>query len=102
MHYFRPIKGICGLTQGAVIGLVANLDSRQLGRTEYKERILPPEHPLASATVDVEGIIALMHEMLGEIFDVKQFLDAQPKSLKGFTKRLDPELHFYYWTRAKE
>ena len=69
---------------------------------EYQEKDLPPEHPSASATDDVEGIIALMHEMLGDIFDVKQFLDAQPKILNEFKKRIDPELEFYYWTGAKE
>lgn len=98
----RPIKGIRGLTQEAVIGLVANLESRELDRVEYKERSLPPEHPRATATDDMEGIIALMHEMLGEIFDVKQFLDAQPKILHGFKKHIYPELHSYYWTGAKE
>ena len=69
---------------------------------EYQEKGLPPEHLRASATDDVEGIIALMHEMLGDIFDVKQFLDAQPKILNEFKKRIDPELEFYYWTGAKE
>ena len=102
LHYFRPIKGICCLTQEAVIGLVANLESRELRRVEYKERSLPPEHPCASKTDDVEGIFALMHEMLGEIFDVKQFLDAQPRILNESKKRIDPELHFYYWTGTKE
>lgn len=69
---------------------------------EYEERGLPSEHPRASATDNVEGIIALMHEMLGEIFDVKQFRDAQPKILNEFRKRIDPQLKFYYWTGANE
>ena len=64
--------------------------------------MLPPEHPRASATDDVEGIIALKHEILGEIFDVKQFLDAQPKILSELTKRNDPDLEFFYWTGANE
>ena len=100
--FFRPIKGICGLTQETVVGLVANLESRELRRAEYQERGLPPEHPWASATDDVEGIIALMREMLGDIFDVKQFLDAQPKILSEFKKRIDPDLEFFYWTGANE
>ena len=95
-------SGICGLSQEAVIGLVANLESRELHRVEYQEKGLPLEHHRASATDDVEGIIALMHEMLGDIFDVKQFLDAQPKILNEFKKQIDPELEFYYWTGAKE
>lgn len=43
-----------------------------------------------------------MHEMLGDIFDVKQFLDAQPKILNEFKKRIDPDLEFFYWTGANE
>lgn len=85
-----------------MIGLVANIESRELRRVEYEQRGLPPENPRASATDDVEGIIALMHEMLGEVFDVKEFTDAQPKILNEFKKRIDPELKFYYWTGANE
>ena len=40
--------------------------------------------------------------MLGNIFDVKQFLEAQPKIVNEFTKRIDLELGFYYWTGSKE
>ena len=54
---------------------------------EYESRGLSPEHPGASATDDVEGMIGLMHDMLGNIFDVKQFLEAQPKILNEFSKR---------------
>lgn len=79
----RPIKGICGFTQETIVGLVANLESRV---TKCQERALSPEHPRASATDDVEGIIDLKHEKLGDIFDVKQFLDAQPKILSELTK----------------
>lgn len=100
--YNRKIKGICGLTKETVVGLVANLESRELRRLEYESRGLPPEHPRASATDDVEGMIGLMHDMLGNIFDVKQFLEAQPKILNEFSKRIDPDLRHYYWTGAKE
>ena len=69
---------------------------------EYNDRGLLPEHPRASGTDDVEGIIGLMHDMLGEIFNMKQFLDAQRKILNEFAKRIDPGLKFYYWSGAKE
>ena len=90
------------MTQEAVIGLIANLESREIRRVEYQERGLPFEHPRASSTDDVEGMIGLMHDMLGDIFDLKQFGDAQPKILNEFSKRIDPDLKFYYWTGAKE
>lgn len=50
----------------------------------------------------VEGLIASPHEMLGEIFDIKKFLDTQSKILNKFKKRMDPDLGFFYWTGAKE
>ena len=78
------------------------MESREFRRIEYQERALPREHLRASATGDVEGIIALKHKMLGDIFDVKQFLDAQPKILSEFKKRIDPDLEFFYWTGANE
>lgn len=67
----RPLKGICGLTREVVVGLVANLESRELRRLEYAARHLPAEHPRASATDDVESMFALLHEILGDIFDLK-------------------------------
>ena len=90
------------MKQEAVIDLIANLESREIRRVEYQERGLPFEHPRASSTDDVEGMIGLMHDMLGDIFDLKQFGDAQPKILNEFSKRIDPDLKFYYWTGAKE
>ena len=89
--FHREIKGICGLTQEIVIGLIANLESREIRRIEYQERGFLPEHPRASSTDDVEGIIGLIHDMLGNIFDLKQFGDAQPKILNEFSKRIN------YW-----
>ena len=102
ISFIRPIKGICGLTPEAVVGLVANLESRELRRVEYKQRGITFEHPRASSTDDVEGIIATMHEMVGEAFDIKQFTDEQPKILNEFNKRIDPALPFFYWTGANE
>lgn len=86
------------MTRELIVGLVANLESRELRRTEYACRGLPPEHPRASSTDDVEGFFALMHELLGPIFDLKQFYDQLPKIINEFAKRVDPELPFYYWT----
>ena len=45
---------------------------------------------------DVEGIIEFMHEMLSDIFDVKQFLDLQPKILKNLKNQIDPVLLFAF------
>ena len=94
------MKGICGLTREVVIGLVANLESRSLRRVENVQRGIQSEHPRSSST-DVEGFISLLHEMLGPIFDIKQFNSQQPKILNEFRKRIDGDLEFFYWTGAK-
>jgi hypothetical protein len=99
---YRKIDGICGLTRETVIGLIANIESREIRRVEYQARDMPFEHPRASSTDDVEGFFALMHDMLGDVFNIKQFADAQPKILNEFAKKIDPECPFYYWTGAKE
>ena len=69
---------------------------------EYEARCLPAEHPRASSSDDCECMFSLMHEMLGDIFDMKQFHDCQAKIFSEFAKRCDPNLKFYYWTGAKE
>ena len=98
----RPLKGICGFTREILVGLVANLESRELRRCENLARKLPPEHPGASSMDDVEGLFSLLHDMLGNIFDLKQFDDAQSKILNEFNKRINPELKYCYWTGTKE
>ena len=41
----RPIKGICGFTREIIVGLIANLATRELRQKEYQKRDLPREHP---------------------------------------------------------
>lgn len=100
--YSRSLKGICGLTREVIVGLVANLEGIEIRRMEYIQRELPPEHPRASSTDDVEGLFALLHEMLGPVFDLKQFFEELPKILNEFRKRIDPDLPFFYWTGVNE
>ena len=60
------------MTREVIIGLVANIETREQRREIYSAMKLPPEHPRASSTDDVEGIISLFHEILGSIFDIKE------------------------------
>lgn len=98
----RPIKGIQGPTRETIVALVANIESREHRRAEGKARGLPPENPRASTTDDVEGIISLLHELLGLIFDHKTFNEQFPKIMYEFNKRIDPDNPFYYWTGVHE
>ena len=97
----RPIKGILGFTREIVVALIANCESLELQRQEYVARGIPPEHPRASSTDDVEDFFSLLHSHLGDIFDHQTFMQQQPKLLSEFIKMIDPDLSFYYWTGHK-
>ena len=82
---------------------MANIESRKIRRLEYVNRGLSTEHPRASSTDDVdEGFFSLLHKMLGPVFDLKQFHDKSRKIMNEFTKRINPELQFFYWSGSKE
>ncbi|KXJ25564.1 Transposon Tf2-6 polyprotein [Exaiptasia diaphana] len=102
LNAISPIKVIQGLRRETVIGLVANIKSQELQRREYHQKHIPPEHPRASTTDDVEGFIGVLHDLLGPIFDHKTFLDQMPKICNEYYKRMDPNLPFYYWTSYKD
>ena len=76
---------------------MGNVESRIICQKEYLERGLPR----SSSTDDVEGLMALLHEVFGPVFDMKQLYDECPKILDEFKKRIDPDLPFYY-TGAKQ
>lgn len=84
------------------MGLITNIESQELRRQEYKDRQLPPEHPRASSSDDVEGLVSTLHDLLGPVFDHKTFVDQMPKIQNEFKKRMDPDLPFYYTTQYKE
>jgi hypothetical protein len=50
----------------------------------------------------VEGLVGMLHDMFGPIFDHKTLLDQMPKVFNEFAKRMDPQLPYYYWTSYKE
>ena len=104
MHFFnpRPVKGIQGLTREVIVALIANIESQEHRRQYGALCSLPPEHPRASSTDDVEAFFAIVHKMMGESFDLKSFFEQYPKLVKEFTKRIDHNTPFYYSTSKKE
>ena len=58
-----------------------------------------PEHPRASTSDDVECFFSMMRDTVGQNFTTKQVqTDGFHKVCLEFTKRLDPDLPFYYHT----
>ncbi len=85
-----------------IVALVANIESQEQRRLHYQERRLPPEHPRASSTDDLEGFFSILHHLLGPVFDHKTFVDNYKKIEQEFVKRIDPNLPYYYWTGINE
>ncbi|KXJ11564.1 hypothetical protein AC249_AIPGENE23572 [Exaiptasia diaphana] len=80
--YLKDALNDPGQSRGSrevIVGLVANLESREDRRIEYSNRFLSPEQPRTSSTDDVEGFFSLLHQMLGVHFDLKQFYDEFPR-----------------------
>ena len=84
-------------------GSIYDLLLLQEFRRRYEvENGLLPKHPRAGSTDDVEGIFAFLHGLLGSIFDEKDFHDAFPKVIAGYTKKFNLDLPFYYYTGAND
>ena len=81
--------------------ITTNIESQEFRHQYGEEKGLPPEHPIARSTDDVEAIFSL-HELLGLIFDEKAFDDAFPKVMLEYTKKCDPDLPFYHYTGGNE
>ena len=67
------------------------------------EEGLPPEHPQASTTDDVEFFFfSMLRDHIGKHFTVKQVqLDFRKMSME-FMNRMDPDLQFFYFTSAHD
>lgn len=85
-----------------IVALVANIESMELRRSECQTRCLPPEHPRASSTDDLEGYFSVLHHLLGAIFDHKTFIENSPKITQEFVKKADHDLPFFHWTGINE
>ena len=63
---------------------------------------VPPEHPRASTTDDVECFFSILHNFVGKHFTVEQVQFEFRKLSIEFMNRMDPDLPFYYYTAAHD
>ena len=64
------------------------------------EEGVPPEHPRASTTDDVECFFSILRDFVGKHFTVEQVQFEFRKLSIEFMKRMDPDFSFYYYTAA--
>lgn len=63
---------------------------------------LPPEHPRASTTDNVECFFSILRGFVGKHFTVKQVQFEFRELCIEFKKRMDPDLLFYNYTAAHD
>ncbi|XP_035664234.1 uncharacterized protein LOC118407808 [Branchiostoma floridae] len=90
-------RGVLGWSRETLIAVTTNIESMELRRSE-SATIGYEEHPRASTTDDVECFFAGLHRHMGNTFTLKELHARWPTEVREFSKRIDPDLPFYYWT----
>lgn len=89
-----------GFSRETLAALITNIEGREWHRRKVIDSNRKPEHPRASTTDDVECLFSLMRDSIGQNFTTKQVGFNIRKVYTEFTKRLDPDLPFFYHTTA--
>lgn len=82
--------------------MIANIEGREFWKAFVLSRNLPPEHPRACSTDDVECFFSVLCDNVGSNFTLKRVLYSWRRSCVEFAKRIDPNLPFYYFTSYYE
>ncbi len=90
------------MTRQTLVALTTTIESREWVRRRNNALLLPPEHPRASTTDDVECFFSILRNMLGTHFTVKDVRYAWRKICQELGKRLDKDLPFYYFVSIHE
>ena len=68
----------------------------------YRKQNLRIEHPRASSTNDIECFFSVLRSMVGNHFTCKAVMVKMRKTCNEFSKRIDKDLPFYYYTSTNE
>jgi hypothetical protein len=94
----RPIKNVLGFSRETLAAVITNIEGRECLRRLNSDGA--PEHPRASTSDDVECFFCMLRDTIGLNFTTKQVFFNFRKVALEFTKRLDPDLPFYYHTSS--
>ena len=98
----REINNVRGFSRETLLALTTTIESREWMRRKYAMEGRTPEHPRASSTDDVECFFSQLRSMIGSHFTVKEVKYAWRKICSEFSKRLDRQLSFFYYTSKHE
>lgn len=83
------------------MAVLTNIESQEYRRRETSTQHEVPEHPRASSSDDVECFFSVLHNQLGLNYNLKAIQNRWRVICNEFTKRIDPDLPFYYHTSDK-
>lgn len=72
ISFYRDITCIRGFTRETLSALLVDIESREWRRNYNSSHGLPPEHPRASTSDDVECFFSILREMVGKDFTHKE------------------------------
>ena len=96
----RSLDNVLGFSKQTLVAIVTNTEGREGRRRDNINNGRKPEHPRASSTDDVKCFCSMMRDSIGRNFTTKQVKFGFRKVCAEFTKRLDPNLPFYYHTSS--
>ena len=88
---------VLGFTRETVYALTTGIES-----VEWKRRQGVLENPRSGTTDDVECMFSIMRDLTGKHFTLREARYTWRKVCIEFTKRLDPDLGFYYFTSSHD
>ena len=96
----RNLNDVLGFSKETLVAVTTNIESREHHRKSKINSSFPLEHPRASSTDDIECFFSVMRDIIGKNFTTKEFKFGMRKVVPEFSKRVDPDLPFYYYTSA--
>jgi len=88
------------LTLQSLIAITTNIESREFKRVASANLRKAPENPRSGTTDDVECFFSVMRDMIGKDFTLKHVKFEFRKICMEFSKRIDPDLLYYYHTSS--
>ena len=97
---YRNISDVLGFSWETLIAVTTNIEDREHLRRQRINSSCQLEHPRASSTDDVECLFSMMRDTIGQNFTTNEVKFGMRKIISQFSKRIDPNLPFYYYTSA--
>ena len=97
-YLHRDVTRIRGFTREILNALVADIETREWRRCSIAGNHLSNEHPRVSTMDDCKCFFSILRDMVGKDFALKNVQFAWRHVCIEFTKRIDGDLPFFYFS----